>query len=111
MKSKYLLFLALTISFLSQSQNDKLPYYEVPDYPETFTAGTMASRMVDALGFRFYWASFDLKDKDLNYKANDAGRSVKETINHIYDLSKIIVNATQNKANDRAKEDLSYTDM
>lgn len=111
MKSKYLLFLALTMSFLSQSQNDKLPYYEVPDYPETFTAGTMASRMVDALGFRFYWASFDLKDKDLNYKANDAGRSVKETINHIYDLSKIIVNATQNKANDRVKEDLSYTDM
>jgi hypothetical protein len=83
----------------------------MPDYPEEFTAGTMAARMVDALGFRFYWASANLTEKDLAYKANDEGRSTKETIRHIYDLSKIIVNSTLNQANSKEIEDLSYEEM
>ena len=98
----------VTISF---SQEDKLPYYEVPNYPEEFTAGTMAARMLDALGFRFYWATDSLTKKDLVYKANEDGRSTEETLKHIYDLSKIIVNSTLKKPNDRATEDLSYAEL
>ena len=29
---------------------EKLPYYEIPEYSETYTAGTVAARMVDGLG-------------------------------------------------------------
>lgn len=85
--------------FSQEDENTKPPYYEVPEYSDTFTAGTVAARMVDALGFRFYWASYDLTDKDLAYKLNESGRSTAETIDHIYDLSKIIVNSTLKKAN------------
>ena len=40
------LFFFMTISCFSQEEKADLPYYEVPDYPEEFTAGTVAARMV-----------------------------------------------------------------
>ena len=102
---------SMSVSCFSQVKQTNWPYYEIPDYPAEFTAGTMASRMVDALGFRYYWASDSLTQKDLAYKSNAEGRSSVETLRHIYDLSKIIVNSTLKLANIGAKEDLSYADM
>ena len=103
--------LATFSSFAQEYYETDLPYYEVPDYPEEFTAGTMAARMVDALGFRYYWATDSLTDKDLAYKANEDGRSTEETIKHIYDLSRIIVNSTLKEPNTRVDEDLTYEEM
>ncbi|MDG5492396.1 hypothetical protein [Psychroserpens sp. SPM9] len=94
------------VSFAQNASEAKLPYYEVPEYAESFTAGTMAARMVDALGFRFYWASEGLTEKDLEYKPGDESRTTAETITHILDLSYIIVNSTlkqANKKNDSSK--------
>ena len=113
---KNILFtLILLLTIMTQAQEiseEKLPYYEIPEYSEEFTAGTMAARMVDALGFRFYWASDSLTTKDLAYKANEDGRSSEETIKHIYDLSKIIVNSTLKQPNSKAdKEDLTYAEL
>ncbi|MBV7268491.1 hypothetical protein [Winogradskyella luteola] len=112
---KYLLFIITVIistaSVAQETLQNELPYYEVPDYPEKFTAGTMAARMVDALGFRFYWSTDSLTEKDLVYKANEDGRSTEETIKHIHDLSKIIVNSTLKKQNTRIEEALSYEEM
>ena len=96
----------------SHTQNEEiLPYFEIPEYSEKFTAGTVAARMVDALGFRFYWASDSLTIKDLTYKANEDGRTSEETIKHIYELSKIIVNSTLKIANSKEKEDFSYSEL
>ncbi|WP_296312427.1 hypothetical protein [Winogradskyella sp. UBA3174] len=103
---------AFSTQFSFSQEDQKLPYYEVPEYAKEFTAGTMAARMLDALGFRFYWASEGLAEKDLAYKANDDGRTSQETIKHIYDLSKIIVNSTLKKPNSRdEKEELTYEVM
>jgi len=106
-----ILILTITSGFAQTDSDTELPYYEVPDYPEEFTAGTMAARMVDALGFRFYWAIDSLTDKDLNYRPNMESRSTEETIKHIYDLSKIIVNSTLKKSNTRNEEASSYSEM
>ncbi len=104
--------MAVLLSNILIAQTDEtLPYYEVPDYSEEFTVGTMAARMVDALGFRYYWTSDSLTKKDLAYKANEDGRSTEETIKHIYDLSKIIVNSTLKQSNSREKEELSYEEL
>ena len=101
MKHIYLM-IALLISTIAYSQdmkNDEIPYYEVPEYSKEFTAGTVAARMVDALGFRFYWSSEGLTSKDLEYKPSEDVRSTAETIDHILDLSYIIVNSTLKKPN------------
>lgn len=91
---------------------EKLPYYEIPEASETYTAGTVAARLVDGLGFRYYWASEGLKEADLVYKITDDSRSTEETIAHIYGLSKTIVNATLKKPNPNEKEaDLTFEDI
>lgn len=97
--------------FSDAQNNDELPYYELPEISEEFTAGTMAARMIDALGFRFYWATDSLTEKDLAFKANEEGRSSEETINHIYSLSKTIVNSTLKQPNIRENEDLSFEEL
>lgn len=111
MQKIYTLVICLFSMHTGMTQNRDLPYYEVPDYPEEFTAGTMASRMVDALGFRFYWVTEGLTPSDLNYKVTQENRSTEETIKHIYDLSKIIVNSTLKQPNLKVNEDLTYSDM
>lgn len=105
------LFLLLTFSsslILVGQTEEQLPYYQLAEYPETFTAGTMAARMVDALGFRYYWATADLTKSDLIYRPNEDVRSTGETIEHILNLSYVILNSTLKKAND--KNDFSEMD-
>ncbi len=103
---------ALLITFQLQSQTDmktKLPYYEIPDYPETYTAGSVAARMLDGLGFRYYWATEGLTENDLNFKPSEDARTSGETIEHIYGLSKVIVNATLKKSNDGGNNVSEFT--
>lgn len=96
----------------SQTLEKALPYYEIPEYSKTYTAGTVAARQVDALGFRFYWATDGLTEKDLIFKPSDSARSTLETVGHIYNLSNIIVNATIKKVNTKTKEEnLSFSEM
>ena len=106
---KYFITLSLILSFLSMTAQDtseeQLPYYEIPDYPETYTVGTVAARMIDGLGFRYYWATEGLREEDLAYKPSQDGRTADETIEHIYGLSKVIVNATLQKPNKPTDEE------
>lgn len=95
-----ILSLFFFVSMYSQKVMDEnLPYYEIPDYPESFTAGTISARMLDGLGFRYYWATEGLRQEDLNFRPSDDARTSGETIDHIFGLSKMIVNATLKKAN------------
>lgn len=72
---------------------EKLPYYEIPEAAETYTAGTSISRMIDGLGFRYYWATEGLRPEDLAYKPSESGRTSEETIEHLYGLSNFILSA------------------
>ena len=94
MKLKLIIIpIGIAASFFCNGQTD-LPYYQIPDYPENYTAETVAARMVDGLGFRYYWATEGLRETDLNYRPGDEARTSKETLQHIYELTKIIVNTT-----------------
>ena len=104
------LFIATTM--IAQNSNEKLPYYEIPEYSETYTAGTVAARQVDGLGFRFYWATEGLTEKDLEYRPNEDVRTTGETVQHIYDLSLIVLNSTLNKVNKKEeKPELSFEEL
>lgn len=74
-------------------EDTTLPYSEIPKHAETYTAGTVASRMVDGLGFRYYWATEGLRPEDLSYKPSDSGRTSAETIDHIFGLSNFILSS------------------
>ena len=86
-----------------------LPYYQVPDYPEAYTATTVAARVIDGLGFRYYWATEGLSEKDLQFKPSEEGRTSEETLQHIYGLSNLIMNATLKQPNVAQAEEKRLT--
>jgi hypothetical protein len=70
---------------------EELPYYKIPEAAQTYTAGTTVSRMIDGLGFRYYWATQGLRAEDLAYKPSASGRTSGETIEHLFGLSNFIL--------------------
>lgn len=91
--------LFLLLAIVTVNSQSKLPYYEVPHAAVEYTAGAVVSRMVDGLGFRYYWATEGLVKKDLVFKPNKESRTTLETVDHILNLSQVILNATLSKKN------------
>ncbi len=90
-------------------QSQELPYHEIPEYPSDYSSGNIVSRMIDGLGYRYYWATKDLTENDLDYKPSEDGRTVLETLRHVYGLSVTIVNAPLNQPNLRPMDFSTYT--
>ena len=106
-----LIFSIIMTSQVNAQEGSELPYYQIPDYPEQFDENTVAARMVDGLGFRYYWATKDLRKEDLDYKPSDDGRTTYETLQHIYGLSNTVVNSTESILNSRTEMDISYEEL
>ena len=95
----------------SSAQN-QLPYYEIPEYPETYLPGDIMSRMVDGLGFRYYWASDALTAADLDFKPSEAAKTSRETIDHIFELAVFVLQTVKPDANiDRDFKSKSYEEV
>lgn len=94
MKNLVTTILGLLLLVTAQAQNSALPFYQIPDAPTTYTSGTVAARMVDGLGFRYYWATEGLRPADLNYAPGNDTRTCQETLVHIYEMSFIILRTT-----------------
>lgn len=98
-----------TSAIYAQSAKDKvtdsLPYYEIPEAPKKYTPETVVARMIDGLGFRYYWATEGLRPEDLSFRPGKEARSSDETLDHILDLSTIIIHVLRNEVNDFSKWD------
>jgi hypothetical protein len=102
MKSFKQIILTFTALFIfipvfSQVKGNEDYYYQIPSYPKEYTASTVAARMIDGLGFRYYWATDGLREKDLGFRPNDQARTSMETLWHIYGLSQVIVHAVKSE--------------
>jgi len=98
-----MVFLLFAVMHSQDKQPQDLPYHQIPEYPENYTAGTVVSRMIDGLGFRYYWATDGLRGEDLTYKPSDSNRTIEETLDHLYGLSSVIYNSAIKKINDRTQ--------
>ncbi|MFK7954279.1 MAG: DinB family protein [Ekhidna sp.] len=98
---------------VSNAQTSKADhYYEIPDYPASYTAESVAARQVDGLGFRYYWGSADLRESDLQFQPSDSARTIQETLEHIYVLTQIMANAVNEKPFEGLNmEGLTYTEI
>ncbi|MFK5973743.1 MAG: hypothetical protein QM485_10735 [Flavobacteriaceae bacterium] len=108
MKKVTLLFVFLILAQIIYSQSSKtmdLPYREIPDeYSETYTAGTVTARLLDGLGFRFYWATDGLRPEDLSFKPNNKARTTEDTIDHILGLVRVVNNSANQRPNINGKK-------
>ena len=57
--------------------------------------------MIQGLGFRYHWATEGLRAEDLEYRPTKEAQSTLGTLQHIYGLTKTILNAAKNEASKR----------
>lgn len=96
------LFLSVCLINLNLLAQDAMPetsthYESVPAYPETFTTGTALARMVDGLGFRYYWVTDGLREEDLLFRPSDEARSSLETLGHLHYMILFMENTVMGK--------------
>jgi hypothetical protein len=110
--NKSLLFILIFICS-GLSAQEKPYYYEIPAPPAQYSAETVAARLVDGLGFRYYWATEGLTDDDLSYRPSPEARTSLETLQHIRGLSFMLLNTVQGKVTGGQPPgpDLSFTEL
>ncbi|TAI48216.1 hypothetical protein EW142_13950 [Flagellimonas allohymeniacidonis] len=102
-------FLLIIFLMTTSLKAQDLPYKEIPDYPADYTPGNVAARMIDGLGFRFYWATEGLRPEDLAYQPSEDARTLLETMRHIYGMSEMIMNAPSATPNERPADFSGYS--
>ena len=111
---KHLLLASLLLfainNYAQEMKDDSSYYAEIPVAPVEYTPGAIISRMIDGLGFRYYWATEGLTETDLSYRPSEGARTLSETLDHIFGLSGIIVNSAQQKPTDYSQEQSQMSD-
>lgn len=107
----FVFFALLTMPMYSQT--DSLPYHQIPEAPEDFGPGSMLSRMIDGLGYRYYWGTEGLREEDLAYRPTEEASSTYETLEHLTDLSNGIMKTAQGLqiSKEYDLEEMSFEDM
>lgn len=63
-----------------------LDYDRVDEYPKRVNAVTVVLRLLDGLGFRFYWATYKLDEDDFEFTPAEGGNSIGWMVSHIWGL-------------------------
>lgn len=63
-----------------------LPYQTIPDPPEEMNASNILVRLLDGIGFRYRWATEELREEDMEFQPCDSSMDMKELLNHIHGL-------------------------
>ena len=109
---KKFLFLLIINSFQLAAQ-EKNYFYQIKEFDKNYSQNAIISRFLHSVGFRYYWATEGLREKDLVYKPSETGINSRETLEHIYGLSIMINNGLNNKSIIRSKSypNLSFTEL
>lgn len=86
------------------NEQDSLDYfYEIPEAPGMYNAATVSARMIEGLGFRYYWASKDLRPEDLSYDPGNGGQVCSEVLQHLLGLSRFILRTVKQEVHDNTR--------
>jgi len=62
-------------------------YYKIPTSPQNYSGGNIISKILDGLGYRFYWVTEGLRSKDVEFRIVESTRTTLELLLHICDLT------------------------
>ena len=99
-------FILLGLYHLNIMSQTSEYFKDISKYPTEINSGNIISRMINGLGYRYYWATEKLKENDLIYRPSKDAYSTKETMVHIFTLSKTVYNTTLSKINERPDIDI-----
>ncbi|NNE25647.1 MAG: hypothetical protein HKN09_02280 [Saprospiraceae bacterium] len=104
-----LLAFTLVLSNDCMTQNADSEYFkQIPDAPDTYNEFTTVARLIDGLGYRYYWGSEGLREEDLSHQPSEDSRTSREVLEHIYSLCRTISLTVQGQAITRS---LDHQDM
>ncbi len=101
-----LFFILLGLHHLTIMSQTSEYFKDISEYPTEINNGNIISRMINGLGYRYYWATEKLRENDLRYRPSNDAYSTKETMVHIFTLSKTLYNTTLSKINERPDIDI-----
>ena len=107
---RFIILIIFSFSHAMYSQ-ENLPFKEIPIEAETYTAQNVAGRMIDGLGFRYYWATEGLRAEDLQYQPKGNGRNCLETITHLFNLSNVLIQLTKTEFSQKKQATMSFAEM
>ncbi len=82
-----------------------LPFKEMKEYPDSINATGIITRLLDGLGYRFYWATEGLTDKEYAFRLSAEAMSIGEIVGHIWGLINWIWLSIYGEEFSRPKED------
>ncbi len=59
----------------------------LPPGPASVTGSAVLARMVEGIGFRFFWATEGLRDADLSFRPTPETMSISELVRHVHGLA------------------------
>lgn len=81
---------------------DAMDYYKkLPIPAKTVNVNTLLSRQLQGLGFRYYWATHELRKEDYDHRLSDSSRSILEIMDHVFSLCLTVLNSLKDEPNIR----------
>jgi hypothetical protein len=72
-------------------------YHRIPIYPDHVSATSVLTRLLDGLGFRFYWATEGLRVEDYGFRPAKDTMSIGELVIHVWSLVNWVSSSTFNR--------------
>jgi hypothetical protein len=118
MKNFFLFLTILIFSSYLKSQDLKmdplsaLPYVSIEHTPENYSGNSVLMRMIDGLGYRYYWGTEGLRPEDLAYDPGNDGATCDALIKHIHGLSEVVYNTVAQIPTERKGDnpELTFTE-
>ena len=73
-------------------------------YPDRVSAGSVVARLLDGLGFRFYWATEGLSPEDYGFRPAPDTMSIGELVLHVWDLVAWVGSSSLGKAYEKPRD-------
>lgn len=66
--------------------NETATFSQISTYPTQLNTGTILARMVEGIGFKYFWATEGLTESDLAYSPGNENRTLLQTLDHMYNM-------------------------
>ena len=67
-------------------------FKELNGYPNSVTGTNVLLRLIEGIGFRYYWGTEGLTESDLSFVPGNDGRTIYETLDHIAYMATFVAN-------------------
>jgi hypothetical protein len=79
-------------------------YHRIPDYPDHLSGTAVLTRMLDGLGFRFYWSTEGLRAEDYAFRPAKDTMSIGELVAHVWELVNWVSSSALKKPYEKPKD-------